>query len=165
MTEALVADDVRLVRADPDHLAAVERLQRAAYACNRELLGLEPLPLLADYAAIFRDHEVWIKPGNQVGIIDAALILETNRPVADGDADILIWSVATAPAAQQSGLGRALLHCAETRARQLGRDKIRLYTGQSLTHLIDWYARNGYEMERIEALPDRTIVHMLKTLA
>ncbi len=160
-----MADDVTLVRADRDHLAAVKRLQRAAYARNRDLLGLEPLPLLADYAAIFRDHEVWIKSADQAGTLDAALILETDRPVVDGCSDILIWSVATAPTAQQRGLGRALLQCADARARQLGRDKIRLYTGQPLTHLIDWYTRNGYEVERIEPLPDRTIVHMLKTLA
>jgi len=39
-----------------------------------------------------------------------------------------------------------------------------LYTGQRLTHLIDWYARNGYEVERAETLPDRTVIHMLKQL-
>lgn len=161
----LVAGAVTLVRATADHRAAVERLQQAAYARNRDLLGLEPMPLLADYEAIFRDHEVWIKPGEGTAAIDATLILETDRPAVDGDGDILIWSVATDPSAQQAGLGRALLACAEARARQLGRAKIRLYTGQPLTHLIDWYARNGYEMERTEVLPDRTIVHMLKTLA
>lgn len=49
--------------------------------------------------------------------------------------------------------------------RQLGQTAIRLYTGEPLTDLIDWYARSGYEMERREQRSDRTIVHMLKTLA
>lgn len=166
MTQAtLAAGNAVLVRATADCRRAVERLQQAAYARNRELLDLEPLPLLADYDAIFRQHEVWVKNGDRQGIIDAALILETDRPADKGMTDVLVWSIAIDPALQKSGLGRALLDGAETRARQLGRSVIRLYTGQPLTHLIDWYARNGYEVERVEPLPDRTVVHMLKTLA
>lgn len=166
MTQAtLAAGDMVLTRAGPDDRAAVEHLQQAAYARNRERLGMEPLPLQADYAEIFRDCEVWIKAGDGPGEVAAALILETDRPVIDGARDILIWSVATDPAVQHGGLGHALLACAEVRARQLGRDRIRLYTGQPLTDLIDWYGRNGYAIERTEALPDRAIVHMLKILA
>ncbi len=164
MPAALVAGDVTLVRASADQSAAVEHLQQAAYARNREQLGLEPLPLQADYAVILRDHEVWVKPGRDAGILEAVLILETDWGHAESD-DILIWSIASAPGVQQGGLGRALLACAEVRASELGRGRIRLYTGAPLTHLIDWYGRNGYEVERTEILPDRTIVHMLKTLA
>ena len=159
--EVLAARGITLQCAASGDRLSVEKLQREAYARNRALLGVEPLPLNADYAAIFRDFEVWIKPAPvlQDGI-DAALILDTDR-----SGDILIWSVATRPAAQSGGLGRALLACADERARQLGRSQIRLYTGQPLTHLIDWYARNGYEVERTETLPDRSIAHMLKPLA
>lgn len=166
MTAAtLAAGGLVLLRAEPGDRAAVERLQQAAYARNRERLGMEPLPLQADYGDIFRDCEVWIKAGATEGEVAAALILETDRPVTNGARDVLIWSVATQPTAQKGGLGRALLACAEVRARELGRDRIRLYTGQPLTDLIDWYGRNGYEIERTEALPDRSIVHMLKLLA
>lgn len=165
MTAAtLAAGDLVLTRAGADDRAAVECLQQAAYARNRERLGMEPLPLQADYGEIFRDCEVWIKAGDDADTVAAALILETDRPVIDGARDVLIWSVATQPTAQHGGLGHALLACAEVRARQLGCDRIRLYTGQPLTDLIDWYGRNGYAIERTEALPDRTIVHMLKIL-
>ena len=41
-------------------LPAVIAFQRAAYACNRDALGTEPLPLLADYQAILRDMEIWL---------------------------------------------------------------------------------------------------------
>ncbi|MBU2533114.1 MAG: GNAT family N-acetyltransferase, partial [Alphaproteobacteria bacterium] len=116
---------------------------------------VEPLPLQADCAEIFRSHEVWIKPGD----IDAALILETGRRD-----DILIWSVSTSPETRRRGLGHALLECADVRARQLGCRQIRLYTGQLLTHLVAWYSRKGYIVERLEELPDRKAVHMLKTL-
>ncbi|MBV8839658.1 MAG: N-acetyltransferase, partial [Alphaproteobacteria bacterium] len=47
-----------LKRAAADDLDAVVALQRAAYAKNRPLLGVEPLPLLADYRQVFADYEV-----------------------------------------------------------------------------------------------------------
>jgi ribosomal protein S18 acetylase RimI-like enzyme len=147
---------LELRRAEAADLAALLALQRAAYAKNRPLLGVEPLPLLADYAAIMRDMEVWVseKDARLVG----ALILE---PRAD---DLLIWSIAADPAAQCAGLGRALLAATESRARELGRTVVRLYTGTPLRHLVDWYGRHGFAVERIEALSDRSITHMIKHL-
>ncbi len=151
----LKAGDLVLRRATRADLETVEALQRAAYACNRELLGVEPLPLMADYSDIFRDYEVWVTAD---GPIAGVLILE---PRPD---DMLIWSIATDTTRQKSGLGRAMLAAAEARARELGLGVMRLYTGAPLVHLIDWYARNGYVLEGREELSDRTIVHMMKPL-
>ncbi len=151
----LVSGDLALRRAERADLDAVVAVQQAAYARNRTLLGVEPLPLLSDYAEIFRDYEVWVTAN---GAITAVLILEP-RP-----ADLLIWSVAADPQAQQGGLGRAMLRAAEQRARELRLGTMRLYTGAPLRHLIDWYGRNGYAIEHNEVLSDRTIVHMVKHL-
>src|ERR1043165_10112560 len=119
--EALRAQcGVSLRRAAPGDLAAVTALQQAAYAKNRPLLGVEPLPLLADYAQVFADYEVYL--AERDGALEGVLILE---PRAD---DLLIWSVAVAPAAQGSGVGNRMLAFAEVRARELGRACIRLYT-------------------------------------
>ena len=152
----LRSGDLALRRAGPADLASLVALQRAAYAKNRQLLGVEPLPLLADYAAIMRDMEVWVaeKGGRLVG----ALILEPRA------GDLLIWSIAADPTTQGAGLGRTLLAATEERARQLGRTVIRLYTGTPLAHLIAWYGRHGFAVERIEALSDRSITHMIKHL-
>ena len=49
-----------LRRATDDDCAALEALQRAAYAENERILGATPIPLQADYAAILRDMEVWL---------------------------------------------------------------------------------------------------------
>jgi ribosomal protein S18 acetylase RimI-like enzyme len=87
-----------------------------------------------------------------------ALILEP-RP-----ADLLIWSVATAPAAQGRGLGNRLLAAAEARAKELNLSTMRLYTGQKLVSNVAWYQRHGYAIERIEERPDRTVVHMVKNI-
>ncbi|WP_406854905.1 GNAT family N-acetyltransferase [Alsobacter sp. KACC 23698] len=144
-----------LRRATPDDLGALVALQRAAYAQNRALLGVEPLPLQADYEAVLRDWEVWLADG-PAGLA-GALILEL-RPD-----DLLIWSVAADPGAQRSGFGNRLLAAAEERARQLGRTAIRLYTGQALTHNVAWYSRKGYRVESVEPMPDRILVHMVKT--
>ena len=144
-----------LRRATSADLDALVALQRAAYAPNRAVLGVEPIPLQADYEAVLRDWEVWLADG-PAGLA-GALILEP-RP-----GDLLIWSIAANPAAQRSGIGNRLLAAAEERARQLGRKAIRLYTGQALTHNVAWYSRHGYRVEGVEQMPDRAIVHMVKT--
>ncbi len=147
--------NIRAARADEaDKITA---FQHAAYARNRDLLGVVPIPLQADYATILRDYEVWLHEGRQT--LAGVLILE---PRPD---DLLIWSVATAPDARSGGIGNALLTLAETRARELGKRVIRLYTGELLVDNIAWYKRRGYVIERTEARSDRTIVHMIKTLA
>ena len=154
--QRLHAPGLELRRAVVADLPAVVALQQAAYARNRRLLGLEPLPLLADYAAIFATMEVWL--AERDGALAGALILEP-RP-----ADLLIWSIATDPARQTAGLGRAMLTAAETRAGQLGLTTMRLYTGTVLRHLVGWYGRHGYVVERLEQLADRDITHMVKPL-
>jgi ribosomal protein S18 acetylase RimI-like enzyme len=152
---SLVADGVSLRRALAGDLDAVVRLQRAAYARNRQLLGREPLPLLADYGQVFNDYEVWLAEDDG---LTGVLILEPRA------GDLLIWSIATDPARQQAGLGKAMLGAAEVRARALGLPIMRLYTGATLEHLVDWYGRHGYGVERIEQLSDRAITHMMKRL-
>lgn len=151
----LKSGDLALRRAVPGDFERVVAIQRAAYARNRELLGVEPLPLMVDYEDIFRDYEVWV---TAEGPISCVLILE---PRAD---DLLIWSIAADPLSQQAGLGRAMLAAAEVRARELGQATMRLYTGAILHHLTGWYSRNGYAIERIEELPDRKVAHMVKRI-
>jgi GNAT superfamily N-acetyltransferase len=153
---SLRSGDLVLRSAGNADLAAVVALQRAAYARNREILGVEPIPLQADYAAILKDMEVWLAEDG--GRLVGALILEPRAK------DLLVWSIATDPSRQSGGLGRALLRAAEERARELGRSVVRLYTGTLLAHLVAWYARHGYTVERIESLSDRSITHMIKHL-
>jgi ribosomal protein S18 acetylase RimI-like enzyme len=147
---------VKLRRAGAADLPAIVALQRAAYSKNRPILGVEPLPLLVDYADILKSHEVWLADG--AGGLEGVLILQAAPD------HLLIWSIATAPSLQGSGLGRRLLADAEARTRELGLARLRLYTGEPLTGNIAWYARHGYVRERVEDLGDRRIVHMVKDL-
>jgi ribosomal protein S18 acetylase RimI-like enzyme len=143
-------------RATMVDVPAIVDLQQAAYARNRRLLGVEPLPLQADYEDILHKMEVWL--AEERGVLKGVLILEA-RPK-----DMLIWSIAALPDAQKQGLGQIMLDAAEVHARQLGRRTMRLYTGAVLEGLIRWYHRHGYEIERHEQLPDRHITHMIKHL-
>lgn len=144
-------------RAQLRDVAAIEALQRAAYARNRDLLGVEPLPLLVDYREIVARMEVWLFGPEEA--LRGVLALE-----AEPDA-LLVWSVASAPHAQGAGLGALMLDFAQARARELKLPAIRLYTGKKLRDNIDWYGRRGFAIDRVEALPDRQIVHMSKRLA
>jgi ribosomal protein S18 acetylase RimI-like enzyme len=143
-------------RATRDDLSAVTALQQAAYAKNRAILGVEPLPLMADYGQVFSDYEVYL--AEREGALVGVLILE---PRAN---DLLIWSVASAPAAQGRGIGNQMLAFAESRARALGLTCMRLYTGEKLTGNIAWYTRHGYVHERTEDMGDRRAVHLVKQL-
>lgn len=144
-------------RAQVEDVAAIEALQHAAYARNRELLGVEPLPLQANYREIVARMEVWLFGPTEA--LRGVLALE-----AQPDA-LLIWSVATAPLAQGAGLGGAMLDFAEARARALNLPTIWLYTGEKLRANVAWYERRGFATDRVEPRADRTIVHMSKRLA
>ena len=145
-----------LRRAVRNDLAAIIALQHAAYAKNRPLLGVEPLPLLADYAEIFPRYEFYVVEG--VTALDGVLILEPRA------GDLLIWSIAVAPHAQGRGVGNKMLTFADARARELGVPSVRLYTGAPLAFNIAWYTRHGYTHERTEDMGDRVAVHLIKHL-
>jgi ribosomal protein S18 acetylase RimI-like enzyme len=145
-----------LRRAQPSETEKIAAFQRAAYARNRTIMGVEPIPLQADYAKILSEYEVWLD--EEADKLAGVLILE---PRAD---DLLIWSVATAPDARRSGLGNRLLAAAEHRARDLGKRIIRLYTGERLVDNVAWYKRRGYAIEGTEEMPDRRVVHMMKAI-
>ncbi len=145
-----------LRRARPDEAEKIAAFQRAAYARNRAILGVEPIPLQADYAETLRRYEVWLRGEEET---TAGILILESRPD-----DLLIWSIATAPEARRSGIGNELLAAAENRARELRKNIIRLYTGELLVDNVAWYQRRGYAIERTEAMSDRRVVHMKKTL-
>jgi ribosomal protein S18 acetylase RimI-like enzyme len=139
-----------------DHDAALV-VQRAAFGRNVAIMGVEPLPLRADYAEIFATHEAWL--AERDGVLQGMLILLPR------DDDLYVWSIATAPAAQGTGVGRLMLAAAEERARALPRPRMRLRTSEKLTKNVTWYQRHGFTIESVQDLNDRRVVNMVKELA
>ena len=156
---------VSLRRAVPDDLAAIEQVQRAAYARNRDILGVAPLPLLADYRDILQSHGVWLAEATCEAQEDSGASLAGVLVTVPENGALLIWSIATAPHAQGKGVAGQLLQFAQSMAEQGGLRRLTLYTGEKLVQNIAWYARHGFVVVRRETLADRVIVHMEKALA
>ena len=133
-------------------------LVRATYTRWMPVVGREPKPMTADYAAAVRDHRI------DLFEVDGALVaLIEMVPAAD---HLLVENVAVATAVQGRGLGRELLAHAETVARSLGLGELRLYANRLMAGNIRLYGRLGYRVDREEErAPGWTIVHMRKTLA
>jgi len=77
---------------------------------------------------------------------------------------LLLENVAVHPARQGRGIGRALLDHAETRARELGLSRVRLYTHETMTENLALYRARGYR-ETARAVEDvYRRVHLAKPL-
>lgn len=117
-------------------LAAVTRVNRAAYEPFTARLGRPPGPMLMDHGPRIASGETWVaeRDGAVVGV--AVIVAE-----ADG---MLLENVVVAPAAQGSGIGSALLTFADEHARARGLTRIRLYTNVLMRENIQRYAKRGY---------------------
>lgn len=153
-TRHLEVGALKLDRMDATAAREIETFQQSAYAKNREVLGVEPMPLKWNYDEIFVGTEVWgVRDRDRlVGV----LIL---RPRQD---DLYLESVATLPEVQGGGYGNAMLSATEFRAVDWGYRTIRLMTGELLVRNVEWYRRKGFNIEELERTADRNIVHMIR---
>ncbi|MEQ4715049.1 GNAT family N-acetyltransferase [Nonomuraea sp. B19D2] len=133
--------------------AAVERLVYDAYSPWIEVVGMRPLPMEADYAAL----------------IDAGLVHVTDE--LDGlivlvpeDGVLLVENVAVRPGRQGKGLGRALMAYAEEEARRLGLPALRLYTNVKMAANIALYESLGYIETGRQGIEGRSAVMLRKQL-
>jgi len=133
---------------------AIRDLTRDAYAKWVPVIGREPKPMTADYAAAVRNHRIdLLHMGGEL----AALI--EMIPEAD---HLLIENVAVSPRFQGRGLGRKLLAHAEQVALSLGHGEIRLYTNKLFAANLQLYARLGYRVDREDEFSFGVVVHMSK---
>ena len=122
------------------------------------MIGREPKPMAADYAAALRAHRFDLL---YVGAELAALI----ETVDQGDR-LLIENVAVSPDFQRRGLGSRLMAHAETIARALGHGRLWLYTNNRFTGNVELYRRLGYAVDSEEAIDAGLIrVNMSKSVA
>jgi GNAT superfamily N-acetyltransferase len=135
--------------------AAVEAIVREAYAPWVEVIGIEPLPLVADYGELIASERVYVLEN---GEIDALIVL------APDDDVLLVDNMAVRPDRQGRGLGRRLMAFAEFRARSLHLPALRLYTNEKMCSNIGLYESLGYRETGREDIDGRQVVHMRKQL-
>jgi ribosomal protein S18 acetylase RimI-like enzyme len=124
----------RATPADAHVLADVAEAAYSPYVAR--MGGLRPGPMETDYAGAVEDSEAWVALAD--GEVAGFLILV---PEADG---LLLDNVAVHPTHHGQGHGRALLSLAESRARALGLDRIRLYTHETMIENQRLYSSIGY---------------------
>ncbi len=135
--------------------AIVEAIVRAAYAPWVARIGVEPLPMVADYGALIVGDQVYVLENGEV---DAVLVLSAE------DGVLLVDNLAVRPDRQGRGLGRRLMAFAEFRARSLRLPAVRLYTNEKMISNIGLYESLGYRETGREVIKGRYAVHMRKDL-
>lgn len=147
--------DIR--RATAADAAAILALSRASYAKWVAVIGMEPLPMLADYGRFIADHEAWVVDGEEG--VAAALVLELSPDLFH------VWNIVVAEHASGRGLGGRLMRFAEARALALGYAEIDLLTNEKMTTNRAWYAKLGFEEYGRREREGRKAVLMRKRLA
>jgi GNAT superfamily N-acetyltransferase len=133
---------------------AIAALTHAAYAKWVPVIGREPLPMQADYAAAVKAHRFdLLSEGDEL-----AALIET---APQGEL-LLVVNVAVRPDRQGAGYGRRLLAHAWELALAQGLAGTRLYTNKLMAANVRLYERLGYVVEREEAMNGGMTVHMVK---
>ncbi|MBX9748167.1 MAG: GNAT family N-acetyltransferase [Roseococcus sp.] len=145
---------IRLARPGED--VALRALVRAAYAHYVPRIGIEPLPMVDDYAARIAAHQAWVL--EREGRMDGVLVLE------DTESGLLLDNIAVVESARGRGHGRAMIAFAEAEARARGHARLWLYTNEKMTENIALYTRLGFAEIRREEKSGRRAVIMEKPL-
>lgn len=143
-------------RAEQADVKAITDLTRRAYAKWVPVIGREPLPMVADYAAAQKLHRIDLAFDDDglVGLIETIT----------RDDHVWVENVAVAPEHQGRGLGRALLTYAEELARVAGVAECRLLTNEAFAANVALYQKFGYAIDRREAFKGGFTVYMSKAV-
>jgi GNAT superfamily N-acetyltransferase len=129
-------------RARREDIAPIKALVDAAYRHYVPRIGLRPLPMDDDYDGRVVRGEAYVAGDDEV---EGVMVLVAH------DEYLLIDNVAVDPRHQGRGLGKALMSFAESQARAIGREEVRLYTNVKMVENRAFYARLGYEeIEEVE---------------
>ena len=131
-------------------------LVNASFEKYIPVIGRKPLPMRADHHDLILNHDVWVLEQESEIIAVLEMVLK--------DDSLYIDTVAVSNAQQSRGIGKQLLQFAETRARELGRNAMTLFTNERYTVLLEMYARFGYVETHRVPVQGTDAVHMRKPL-
>lgn len=136
---------------------AVKEVVDAAYSKWIPVIGVKPLPMLADYPALIQRGFVHVMIESER--IIAVLVI---WPLDDA---LYIDNVAVHPDHQRRGIADTLLTFAEQQARGAGFHLLRLVTNEKMVYNQAYYLRHGFAETRRDLTPDgRRVVWMHKSL-
>lgn len=101
-----------------------------------EAIGQKPAPMIADFGAAQAEGNLYVAT-DSCGIAGFAVFYQREDHVH-------LENVAVAPARQGERIGRQLVEFVEARARELGLDRIELYTNEKMTGNLAWYPKLGF---------------------
>lgn len=108
---------------------------RQAYSMYLDRLERPPAPMHADYASRVRDGLVYVERADSVrGLV--VLLERTDH--------LFVENLAVRPEFQGRGIGTRLLDFAESRARALGKNEVRLSTNVRMTENLRYYSARGF---------------------
>lgn len=127
--------EIRLALAAEE--ADIRACAQAAYVRYVPLIGREPAPMLADYAAQIAAGVVRVALNGQGGLLGFVVYYPDGRLM-------MLENVAVHPDAAGHGVGKALIAHCELAARQAGLDGVTLYTNARMVENLSIYPRLGY---------------------
>lgn len=108
----------------------------AAFEPYIERIGKAPAPMLLDYPTLIGEGRVWVA---ELCVQVQGVLVQYETP--DG---FYVDTVASSPKARGTGVGRALLQCAEGEAIRRGFTSIYLCTNSKMTENQVFYPKIGY---------------------
>ena len=117
--------------------AAIRDCAREAYCGYIPLIGREPAPMQADYAALIAAGEVWVAIDPAGGVLGFIVFRRQGR-------HMLLENVAICRDAAGQGYGKSLIAFCEATARASGAQSVRLYTNEKMTANLSLYPGLGY---------------------
>jgi N-acetylglutamate synthase-like GNAT family acetyltransferase len=144
-------------RATSSDASIIGEITRAAYEKWVPVIGREPKPMTANYQQAVIDHVIDLleQEGRVVALIE--VIPESSY--------LLIENVAVLPEWHGKGIGGLLLGHAETIARSLRLNELRLYTNTMFSSNISFYTHRGFEeFQREQHAKWGGVVHMKKSV-
>ncbi len=127
----------RITAAQLTDVQPVRQCAELAYQKYVSRMGRKPAPMCADFHQHIQNGECHIIRVNDRIV---AYIVFRLLPTA-----LFIENIAVNPSFSGLGMGKQLLHYAETQAQKAGLTQATLYTNEAMTENLAFYARLGWE--------------------
>jgi ribosomal protein S18 acetylase RimI-like enzyme len=137
---------ITISRATVDDVPAIKQMVNESYAKYVERIGKPPAPMMADYEALLKTHDVFVlRPGDSSSPAAAEAVGSIVLQAPQESDALQINNLVVSVASQGKGYGRILMNLAEEIAREKGRVALELFTNVKMWENIGLYAKLGFD--------------------